>query len=168
MDLNDIMRLVAFENGVDPVAVEEHMVSRNDTFITSGANDIIYGGTGDDYFDGGDGTDTVVYRESRGRDITVNTDDSVTVTNGSETDHLVNIERIQFNDGTLSFDAAGNTGQAYRIYQAAFDRTPDTEGLSYWIDRLDSGDREQFRVRRSTLHPHLGSRLRRRWFQLLG
>lgn len=31
------------------------------------------------------------------------------------------------------------TGQVYRLYKAAFDRTPDREGLQYWISRSDSG-----------------------------
>lgn len=141
MSLNEIMRLVAFENAIDPVAVEERMVSGNDTFISSGADDILYGGAGNDYFDGGAGTDTLLYREGRsGRDVSVNSDGSITVSNSSETDQLVNIERIQFNDGILSFDADGNAGQAYRIYQAAFDRTPDTGGLSYWINSMDGGN----------------------------
>ena len=29
---------------------------------------------------------------------------------------------------------------AYRLYQAALERTPDNDGLKYWIGRLDSGD----------------------------
>lgn len=140
MNLNEIMRLVAFENGIDPVTVEERMVSGDDVFITSGGDDVLYGGTGSDYFDGGAGFDTVLYRESRsGRDVSINLDGSVVISSASETEQLVHIERIQFNDGTLALDAHGNAGQAYRLYQAAFERTPDTDGLGYWIDRLDSG-----------------------------
>jgi phospholipase/lecithinase/hemolysin len=30
-------------------------------------------------------------------------------------------------------------GETYRLYQAAFDRTPDTSGLNYWIAELDAG-----------------------------
>jgi hypothetical protein len=30
-------------------------------------------------------------------------------------------------------------GQAYRIYQAAFDRKPDLAGLGYWIANMDNG-----------------------------
>jgi hypothetical protein len=30
-------------------------------------------------------------------------------------------------------------GQAYRIYQAAFDRQPDAGGLGYWIAQMDGG-----------------------------
>jgi cyclophilin family peptidyl-prolyl cis-trans isomerase len=36
-------------------------------------------------------------------------------------------------------DTDGNAGQAYRIYKAAFDRTPDTTGLGYWIAQMDQG-----------------------------
>ena len=52
---------------------------------------------------------------------------------------LANVERVQFLDGTLAFDDEGNSGQAYRLYQASFDRTPDNEGLDFWIDQLDTG-----------------------------
>jgi Domain of unknown function (DUF4214) len=53
---------------------------------------------------------------------------------------LQNVERIAFEDGTLAFDADGLAGQAYRLYQACFDRTPDTEGLGFWIKQLDAGN----------------------------
>jgi hypothetical protein len=49
-----------------------------------------------------------------------------------------NVERIEFNNGTLAFDGNGNAGIAYRMYQAAFDRVPDTAGLGYWIRELDN------------------------------
>ncbi|NRB02565.1 MAG: DUF4214 domain-containing protein [Rhodobacteraceae bacterium] len=52
---------------------------------------------------------------------------------------LTDVERITFNDGTLAFDADGNAGEAYRLYQACFDRTPDDAGLGFWIDQLDEG-----------------------------
>lgn len=52
---------------------------------------------------------------------------------------LSNVERIQLNDGILAFDLEGTAGQAYRVYQAAFDRTPDTAGLSFWIEEMDGG-----------------------------
>jgi hypothetical protein len=53
---------------------------------------------------------------------------------------LQNVERVAFEDGTLAFDADGLAGQAYRLYQACFDRTPDTEGLGFWIKQLDAGN----------------------------
>ena len=36
-------------------------------------------------------------------------------------------------------DTDGVSGKAYRIYKAAFDRTPDTTGLGYWIAQMDKG-----------------------------
>lgn len=50
------------------------------------------------------------------------------------------IERLEFQDGVLALDLDGIAGQAYRIYQAAFDRDPDIAGLSYWIKSMDGGE----------------------------
>lgn len=49
------------------------------------------------------------------------------------------IERFQFADKLIALDFDGNAGQAYRLYQAAFNRTPDVEGLGYWIGQMDKG-----------------------------
>lgn len=58
---------------------------------------------------------------------------------GSSKNDLYSIERARFDNGTLALDINGNAGQAYRIYQAAFDRTPDTAGLAHWVNQLDQG-----------------------------
>lgn len=52
---------------------------------------------------------------------------------------LVDVERIKFSDASIALDIDGAAGQAYRIYQAAFDRTPDAGGLGYWIGVMDKG-----------------------------
>ena len=39
----------------------------------------------------------------------------------------------------LSHDIDGIAGQAYRLYAAAFDRTPDAAGLGYWIAAMERG-----------------------------
>jgi hypothetical protein len=52
---------------------------------------------------------------------------------------IIDVDRIHFLDRALALDLDGNAGQAYRLYQAAFDRTPDAEGLGYWIVSLDMG-----------------------------
>lgn len=51
------------------------------------------------------------------------------------------IQRIAFTDHMVGLDiGAGEiSGEAFRIYQAAFDRAPDEGGLGYWIHRLDNG-----------------------------
>jgi hypothetical protein len=52
---------------------------------------------------------------------------------------LTNVERVEFADGMLALDIDGNSGQAYRLYQASFDRTPDEAGLEFWMQQLDNG-----------------------------
>ena len=56
------------------------------------------------------------------------------------TDTLQEFKRIEFNNGTLALDIdAGETaGQAYRLYQAAFARTPDMPGVAYHINDMES------------------------------
>lgn len=58
---------------------------------------------------------------------------------GGTTSTLTEVERIVFANATLALDIEGNAGQAYRLYQAAFDRTPDAAGLGFWIDSMDKG-----------------------------
>ncbi|MGP2493936.1 DUF4214 domain-containing protein [Mesorhizobium sp. PUT5] len=61
------------------------------------------------------------------------------VTGPHGTDTLSSIERLQFDDGTLAFDTGGTAGQMFRLYQTAFGREPDAEGLGYWIRHQDAG-----------------------------
>ena len=49
------------------------------------------------------------------------------------------VQLIEFHDARMSFDSAGNAGQTYRIYQAAFNRRPDPGGLGYWIGMMEAG-----------------------------
>jgi Ca2+-binding RTX toxin-like protein len=61
----------------------------------------------------------------------------VTTTSGFE--GITTAERLQFLDTVVAFDASGTAGFSYRLYQAAFDRTPDTAGLSFNTHLLDVG-----------------------------
>lgn len=103
-------------------------------------------GAGDDVVIGGKGLDVVVLAATHAAStITPNADGSITVSSstpgGAAADTVVNVERVQFADGTLALDfGAGQVaGEAYRIYQAAFGRTPDTAGLKYWVGVMDAG-----------------------------
>lgn len=90
--------------------------------------------------DGGAGLDTAVYSGARASYTVAHDGSGFSVTDANG-DHatLQNIERVQFGDGMVALDVDGTAGQAYRLYQAAFDRTPDKVGLGFWIDILDHG-----------------------------
>ena len=90
--------------------------------------------------DGGAGLDTAVYSGARAGYTVVHDGSGFSVTDAAG-DHatLQNIERVQFGDGMVALDVDGTAGQPYRLYQAAFDRTPDKVGLGFWIDVLDRG-----------------------------
>jgi len=116
-----------------------------DDSLSGGAgNDTLIGGAGNDTLDGGSGTDTAVYAGVRSNFTITKTPNGYTVAakTGSEgTDTLTNIERLKFSDGTLALDVGAGevAGQAYRVYKAAFNRTPDNDGLKYWIGVMDAG-----------------------------
>lgn len=102
----------------------------------------VFSGKGNDTIDGGGGTDTVVYDGGRASYSVIVIGTSLIVSDGGMadgTDTLSNIERLAFSDGNLAFDTSGVAGQAYRIYQAAFNRTPDLPGLGFWIKMMDLG-----------------------------
>ncbi len=112
----------------------------SDSIYSGGGNDILSGGAGNDTLDGGAGLDTAVFSSSKAGYTLARTSSGMTAASIAEgTDTLIHIERLQFTDKTLAFDLEGNAGQAYRLYQAAFDRVPDQGGLGYWIDQMDSG-----------------------------
>lgn len=127
----------------------------NDVFTGYG-DENGYSASGGDHFYGGNGIDTAVYRGSLSqyniqRDVSIqdartdyttsNIGKIVTdfVANRDGIDKLVDVERLSFSDTMLAFDIEGDAGQAYRLYQAAFDRIPDKVGLGYWIEQMDNG-----------------------------
>lgn len=114
----------------------------NDTLSGAEGNDIFKGNGGNDLLDGGNGLDLARFN-GKIADYTLSQIGASTVvqansgTDGKDT--LQTIERLQFSDNNIAFDILGNAGQAYRLYQAAFDRRPDLAGLGYWINDMDKG-----------------------------
>lgn len=47
------------------------------------------------------------------------------------------LKRLRFSDSAIAFDLTGIPGQAYRLYQAAFDRVPDLDGLGYQMSAIE-------------------------------
>jgi len=114
----------------------------NDTLVGGSGNDRLDGGAGNDVLDGGAGTDTAVYHGARSNYTVTASATGCTVadkTGSDGSDTLSDIERLQFTDQTLAFDTGGVAGQAFRIYQAAFNRAPDAAGLGFWIYQMDRG-----------------------------
>lgn len=118
----------ALDNGVFLVPVG-FGTQGNDSFTATAGNDAFYGFNG---------VDTVQMGGARAG-FALSFDGSTVSATGAGSDSFVGIERLHFTDGTLAFDSEGAAGQAYRLYAAAFDRTPDTAGLAYQVARLDSG-----------------------------
>lgn len=114
--------------------------SGNDTLIGNDSSNRLTGGAGNDTLDGSSGIDTAAYGGNRAGYTVTKTASGWTVSSAADgVDTLSNVERLKFADETVAIDISGAAGQAYRIYQAAFNRTPDASGLSYWIRQMDNG-----------------------------
>lgn len=98
--------------------------------------------SGNDLINGGAGQDTVAYT-GNSSDYQINVSSVGAQISDSlgrhGSDSLINIERLQFADKSVALDVDGVAGLAYRLYQAAFDRTPDQTGLGFWIAQMDKG-----------------------------
>src|SRR5690606_16388121 len=106
-------------------------------------NDGLATGAGNDNIDGRGGVDTVFYAGTKSNVSVVNNGSSFTVEANGKVDTLTNVERVGMGDGSvlaLDVKVGENTGSAYRLYQAAFDRKPDAAGLNYWTKDLDAGN----------------------------
>lgn len=114
----------------------------NDRVDAGAGDDSITDGTGSDSIDGGAGFDTVAWSGALA-DYTVKRSGAVfTVTNlkDGSVDTVTNVERMNFSDKFIAADVAPDSigGQVFRLYQAAFDRVPDANGLRYWTDAVGS------------------------------
>lgn len=60
---------------------------------------------------------------------------------GSGVSYLNGVERVEFSHGALAYDTGRgeNAGQIYRLYDAAFGRPADEQGMGYWLNALDNG-----------------------------
>ena len=116
-----------------------------DTFKGGDHGERVHLRGGNDTADGGGGIDRSMYWD-HGRDefqISGIGTGSVTITHKDGgrwgEDSLTDFEWLEFDNGELAIDVNGIAGQAYRLYQAALDRTPDSDGLRYWISEMEAG-----------------------------
>jgi subtilisin-like proprotein convertase family protein len=119
-----------------------HGMAGNDTLTGGAGNDVLDGGAGNDTIDGGAGINTAVYHGAQANYTITKTATGFTITDKTGldgTDQLTGVQRLQFADTAVGFDVGGHGGQAFRIFQAAFNRAPDKAGLGYWMNALDHG-----------------------------
>lgn len=117
--------------------------SGNDRLIGNEAHNVFIGNAGNDSIDGMGGLDIAQFLTTR-ENVQIERGPSAIVVNannaGLGTDTLTNVERVQFTNGILAFDTdGGSAGQVYRLYQAAFARTPDKVGLTHNLNLVDNG-----------------------------
>ncbi len=129
--------------------------SGNDTLTGNGAdnqltgaagNDLLNGGAGNDLLTGGTGNDTACFSGKIANYFVRKTGDEYSAgTNaGTEgTDTLKEMEYVRFSDMTVNLTvqakaaalADADVQRLEELYVAFFNRIPDANGLSYWIDQ---------------------------------
>ncbi len=142
-------------SGQTPIAPEGPSVPDKHYFLGGAEDDIIQLTESVVYIDGGAGVDKLIV-DALSSDVSIEFDSfgKPVLQNApgyANAITLSNLERVEFFDATLALDIDGNSGQAYRLYQASFDRTPDQEGLEYWIQELDAGISSLTQVAKSFL-----------------
>ena len=130
----------------------ENLVGSNfaDKLYGNELANVITGGAGNDTINGGAGTDTVKFTDSltHYKITRTNSDYQMVDTRGTNgTDTLTQIESLQFSDKNINLlvqDKAASMGSAHttqllELYVALFNRVPDADGMSYWLDQIKAG-----------------------------
>jgi Ca2+-binding RTX toxin-like protein len=133
-------------NNIPTLYFKDFIVRATDyVWIGAGGDgaDVFKGGSGAELFSGGAGVDTVSYSRERANFTVWSANSAFKVRDDSGSggiDVTAGVERLKFSDGSgVALDIDGAAGQTYRLYQAAFNRTPDQGGFSFWLDKMDDG-----------------------------
>ncbi len=121
----------------------ENVVATNfsDSIKGNDLRNVIYGIGGNDTITFGGGIDTAGFLKPKNNYTISRVSGTVTVidkTGYEGTDRLIDVEILRFSDAQLFIDTTG-IAPAYRLYQAAFNRTPDQSGLSFWARAMNAG-----------------------------
>lgn len=107
--------------------------------LGTAGNDTLQAGPGSVAIDAGAGTDTVVYAMPYASATVTRSGNALVVSKPGGSDVLTGVERLAFADKAIAWDIDGVGGQAYRLYQAAFNRAPDAGGIGFWMAQMDKG-----------------------------
>jgi hypothetical protein len=121
-----------------------------DALLGTAANDTLQGAASNDTLDGATGIDTAKYTGTLANFSLAKSDGGYVVrdkTGAEGTDTLVNIESVKFADKTINLAVQAKAAAASQadvtslteLYVAFFNRIPDGDGMSYWIDQLGAG-----------------------------
>jgi len=109
----------------------------DDIILAGLGNDIIYGGLGNNQIDGGDGNDTVIYTTSiKTTYIKIGANQTIKIGNASDT--LLDVETIQFSDGSLNGDTLLIEDDIAKTYLAYFGRAADPAGIDWWVSDINA------------------------------
>jgi len=129
----------------------------NDTLSGGSEPDVMNGGAGDDLLLGGDGDDLLLV--GSGNDTLVggagwdrvwvgrvsgetrfaSRDGFLELEKPDGVDAVVEVERIDFLDGSIRFDTTNVAAQVFRVYAATLGRAPDALGLGGWTKAIEAG-----------------------------
>ena len=136
----------------------------NDFIFGEDGNDVIKGGPGSDNVEGGEGFDVykLTYAYENYSLNQVSDETWLIDGNPGEGDDLITgIERLSFGDVTfgdsmiqivaLDTGPGETAGQAYRLYQAAFARMPDGQGVSYHVNDIEKNGLNLYQVAQNFL-----------------
>jgi len=134
---NDILRGGLGDDSIDG--------GEGDDVLDGGeGNDVFFTGTGNDTVIGGAGIDKVIYTDNLNR-YNVNPQTNayvITDDNAMSTDTLQEIEDISFADVTLALELVAQIiaqeQQIARLYSAVLGRNPDNDGLTYWLNDMNT------------------------------
>lgn len=116
----------------------------DDTLKANALDSVLIGGKGNDQLDGGLGIDHALFEEAINKiSIRYSTPEKKWYASSAEegVDQLVNIERINANDGSIALDLGGNAGQVAKVLGAVFGETSisNKEYVGIGLDLIDGG-----------------------------
>jgi serralysin len=122
----------------------------NDTLLGNKLDNFISGGRGSNTIDGAEGNDTAIYVGNRTTFTLSKKAEggfNVEKPNADGSDTLTNIEVLKFADMSINLGVgiksktidASALKSIVELYIAYFNRVPDADGMSYWIDQNKTG-----------------------------